>query len=209
VLNGVFLQSFREDESALHFHPPDQPSPNIWQGREIPGELPNGFNMAEVEDVIYAQCMEGGKGTTARALQTTYNFQWKEANISQIDGVGPVVDPKALLEFAAFRGAKRAGLQQCLNHFANIETRAILSPWKKLFVPTHKNRQLREEEVPVDLGIIYRPKCITKIPPKQETFSFTFWYREYLKQTENWAEEAFEYRLERIEKAHGEFPDRD
>jgi hypothetical protein len=208
VLYSAFLKPLRDDESAVvllaekHQQPPER-----WTGREIPGQFPNGFSMAEAEDEAYVRCMRGGKDATAHALQSDCNFQWQEGCLTEVDGVGRVANPKALFEFASFRGAKRAALQQCLSHFASFENRVVLSPFRKLMVPTHKNGE--SESRPDPLGVVWKNVVVKRVPGEQETFPYTFHYHEYLRQNNKWIQDTQELQSSKKNGKYGELDDED
>ncbi|KAH6697681.1 hypothetical protein EV126DRAFT_479082 [Verticillium dahliae] len=127
LLRTRFLTWFREDLTRLwHFDDPARPLVGgIGSGARGDSMFEYGynpdFNSAEVADDRFVKCMSLGTSETARTLREESNFYLAHKDF--IVGKEGVLLPTghAVRRFADFRGAKRAALQQCIEHFGIVD----------------------------------------------------------------------------------------
>jgi hypothetical protein len=191
ILNA-YLTQLQADTKRIWEQPLSMPLPKTWPSR-VSTDFPNGFNMVIAEDEVFTFCMNNSPKITETALTVTFDTIAGENNMNiSLDGKEITVADKALKSFADFRGAKRAALQFCLTSIDAGENRDVLSPWRRLVLPT----ETRERNAwRPDAGIIYKPQ-ILKEPPQGlhlETFAFSRWYQVLLHRE---ARSAFEAKME-------------
>ncbi|EEY21088.1 predicted protein [Verticillium alfalfae VaMs.102] len=127
LLRTRFLTWFREDLTRLwHFDDPERPLiGGIGSGARGDSMFEYGynpdFNSAEVADDRFVKCISLGTSETARTLREESNFYLahKDFIVGKEGALWPT--GHAVRRFADFRGAKRAALQQCIEHFGIVD----------------------------------------------------------------------------------------
>ncbi|KAM0520946.1 hypothetical protein D7B24_008935 [Verticillium nonalfalfae] len=193
LLRTRFLTWFREDLTRLwHFDDPERPLiGGIGSGARGDSMFEYGynpdFNSAEVADDRFVKCMSLGTSETARTLREESNFYLahKDFIVGKEGALWPT--GHAVRRFADFRGAKRAALQQCIEHFGIVDgdvdaADAGAEHFRKLVLPTpwREKERIRAEAQ----KIIVFPPLALKEPPageKIDPFGFVYWHDQMLR----------------------------
>ncbi|CRK41635.1 hypothetical protein BN1723_018841, partial [Verticillium longisporum] len=196
LLRTRFLTWFREDLTRLwHFDDPARPLVGgIGSGARGDSMFEYGynpdFNSAEVADNRFVKCMSLGTSETARTLREESNFYLahKDFIVGKEGALWPT--GHAVRRFADFRGAKRAALQQCIEHFGIVDgdvdaADASAEHFRKLVLPTpwREKERIRAEAQ----KIIVFPPLALKEPPageKIDPFGFVYWHDQMLRNHE-------------------------
>ena len=156
-----------------------------WDTHAVEGIIPFGFNADQVEDDTFIQCMRLGPLRTSWALKTTCSFTYdaKTDLKSQQDLT------RQLWHFSRFRGANRAGLTMVLRAFGSQtrEIRALDSPYRKLVLPTARDKEaMRTASLPA--GLIWDSLKHDKPQDDVDSFKgYVFWHSMLVKNNEMWA----------------------
>ncbi|KAF3355985.1 hypothetical protein VdG1_06723 [Verticillium dahliae VDG1] len=196
LLRTRFLTWFREDLTRLwHFDDPARPLVGgIGSGARGDSMFEYGynpdFNSAEVADDRFVKCMSLGTSETARTLREESNFYLAHKDF--IVGKEGVLWPTghAVRRFADFRGAKRAALQQCIEHFGIVDgdvdaADAGAEHFRKLVLPTpwREKERIRAEAQKITVFpplALKEPAAGEKIDP----FGFVYWHDQMLRNHE-------------------------
>ncbi|KAM0329182.1 hypothetical protein ACHAQA_004480 [Verticillium albo-atrum] len=200
LLRTRFLTWYHEDLTRLwYLENPFNPVPGgVGSGNRGKSFMQHGydpdFNSAEVADDRYVKCMTLGAAETARTLGAESNFHLSDKDfIASIQTEGLVPDGHAVRRFAEFRGAKRAALQQCIEHFGTVDdgTAASAAPdgtashFRRLVLPTpwREKERIRAEAQKV---IVFPPLALEKPPErtKIDPFGFVYWHDQMLRNHE-------------------------
>ncbi|KAM5342999.1 hypothetical protein ACJ41O_013965 [Fusarium nematophilum] len=152
------------------------------------------FNMVESENEVFERCVSGDRRTTCAQLER-YAFQ-TDSSIIEVDAGRAKPDVDSLRQFSRFRGARRAALQQCLNHFDNHENLRACNIWRTLVLPLPK-----VPEKP-DAGVIFPVMQVADVPKKEahDPFRYTVTYRWYTRMDRYWADWVYGHS---IKEAYG------
>ncbi|KAH6885871.1 hypothetical protein B0T10DRAFT_576658 [Thelonectria olida] len=139
------------------------------------------FNMASVDNGIFDQCIKEGMSASLKSLMNTCRFKPSPSDIP----AGGIHKPhvNSLRSFSRFRGARRAGLQQCLNMFDSAENRIAVSPWRCVRLP---DRSPPMEELLVSWE---PPKLdLSDVSPKdsRDPYAYTMAHKWYVEQDQYW-----------------------
>ncbi|KAM0284238.1 hypothetical protein ACHAQH_002027 [Verticillium albo-atrum] len=212
LLRSRFLTWFREDLTRLwHFDDPAKPLiAGIGSGARGDSMYQYGynpdFNSAEVADNRFVKCMSLGTAETARTLREESNFYLAHQDfvVGKDGTLWP--DGHAVRRFADFRGAKRAALQQCIEHFGTIDdgnagADANTTHFRKLVLPTPWRER---ERIKADAQkIVAFPPLSLKEPPageKIDPFGYVYWHDQMLRNHEERARNA----IPRTQRDHAE-----
>ncbi|ROT39918.1 hypothetical protein SODALDRAFT_358334 [Sodiomyces alkalinus F11] len=199
ILHSHFYLWYRQDDTRLwdiDVDDPLDPKPELvgsgqrgWTYRYF-GYQPD-FNMSHVADLQYVKCMALGPSETSRALRQEANFYLSNKDwVDKADGE-TIPDGHSARRFAAYRGAKRAALQQVLTHFNNDENIALANAFRRLVLPIPiRERERAEEEARKQ--IVYKPLALMQPPSgeKLDPLGFVYWHSHLLANHAKRAERA-------------------